>query len=82
MEINYSKLTATQVAKLRFQEAKAEAIQNGISQTTFLEFVTSTEPCYNSVIGWERVKNVWLGRSADIRLTELIQEMNNKLISK
>jgi|GEM_PF-5299374 len=82
MEINYSKLTATQVAKLRFHEAKLQAVQEGTTQATFLEFVINAEPTYNSIDGWERIKNTWLGRSADIRLTELIQEMNNELISK
>lgn len=82
MEIHYSKASASKVSKLRFQEEKTKAITNGISQNVFREYVLSVEPEYNSPHGWDRIKTVWIGRCADIRLTELLSEMNNQLSSK
>lgn len=82
MAINYPRLTAAQLVKMRFKKQKEQATVAGINQSTFREFVFDKEPAYNTAEGWDRIRTAWGGRSADLRLLELLSEMQLILMLK
>lgn len=83
MAINYPRLTPAQLAKMRFKEEKNIATESlGVNQSTFREFVLSKEPSYNTPEGWDRIRTTWSGRCADLRLVELLAQLNHNLTDK
>lgn len=81
-KMNYSTLTATELVKLRFQEHRELANKKGFGFNAFREYALRVEPCYNSPHGWDRIRAVWYGKNADLRLTELLIEWNSSLTDK
>lgn len=75
--MDYLNLSATQILKERFKGAKEELKEAGFNLNGFREHVLTVEPQYDSGKGWSVISNVWRGRSADVRLTELAQELTN-----
>lgn len=68
-------LTPTQLTKIRFNEYKNKAKEEGISLKVFRDHAIANHPQYNTPEGWERIRNCWNGRAADLILTELLQEL-------
>lgn len=77
-KINYPRLTPAQLTKTRFKKAKELATSKNINLSTFREYVLVEEPAYNSPEGWDRIRTAWSGRVADLRLTELITELEQQ----
>lgn len=74
-EINYLKTPTAQILKIRFAKVQEELKQSKcIKLGDFREFVLDKEPEYNCPEGWEKIKNTWYGKNADLRVVELIQE--------
>jgi len=80
-EMDYLKLSTVQVLKERFKSSKKELKEK---QLTILEdfqsFVIKKEPLYDCPEGYKKVYRAWYGTTPDIRLTELIEQLNTETI--
>jgi len=79
--LNYLELTPVQILKLKFKNIQHE-LKNSkcIKLTDFREFVLNELPEWNTPEGWDRIKNTWYGKYADVKLTELMEQYQNILI--
>jgi hypothetical protein len=78
MEIDYITDTATQILIKRFKFAKQDLQKKCFKINDFKKFVFEEAPDYNSIRGVERIKSAWYLYGADVRLTELVQELKEK----
>lgn len=79
LTIDYVKESTAEVLKKRFKGHQTAVKTKCVKLNSFREFVLEREPQFNTPEGWEAIKNAWYGRSANIRLTELISEMAKSL---
>lgn len=77
--IDYVKESTAEVLKKRFKEFQAKARKKLVKLNHYRNYVLEKEPQFNTPEGWEAIKNAWYGRSANVRLTELMEELSNTL---
>lgn len=79
LTIDYVKESTAEVLKKRFKDHQLTAKTKCVKLNNFRDYVLEQEPQFNTPDGWEAVKNVWYGRSANVRLTELMSQLANSL---
>ena len=78
--INYLTISTAEILKRRFRKQKTKLQKsNDISLKDFAEYVAANEPSFNCYDGFEAIRNVWNGRTSNIRLTELLTEYEKHL---
>lgn len=80
MEIDYIKDTATQILIKRFKIAKLKLKTKCIKINHFKDYVLNNSPEYNTVEGNERIRSAWYCYSADVKLTELVEEFVKEIV--
>lgn len=72
---DYLTKTHSQIIKQRMKEGKKRlsALRSDDKQY-FIAFVIKQEPVYDSAIGGVKITNAWNGKTADLRVTELMKE--------
>lgn len=79
LTIDYVKESTAEVLKKRFKAEQKAAKSKCVKLNNFRDFVLEKEPQFNTPEGWEAIKNVWYGRSANVRLTELMSDLSKSL---
>lgn len=80
LTIDYVNTSTAEVLKIRFKDLQKQAKTKCVNLNNFRDFVIEQEPQFNTPQGWEAIKNVWYRRAANIRLTELMQQLVNETL--
>lgn len=66
-----------EVYKNRVAKAKAALATNGTAISTVKEIILQLYPEYNTIEGGELINSVWTKRKADVKLTEVLEQIAN-----
>lgn len=78
--INYLTTSTAEILKRRFKRFKTKLQKtHKLSLKDFAEYVAKNEPSFNCYEGYESIRNVWNGRTSNLRLTELLTEYEKHL---
>ena len=80
LTIDYINTSTAEVLKKRFKAHQEKAKKKCVKLNNFRDYVLENEEQFNCPEGWEAIKNVWYRRAANIRLTELMEQLVNETV--